>query len=327
LLSFEQHGAVLGLTQTGLRVTIPAKLPVQRCRRGNHCAEELLLLGPAQAGIAAWPKPLLAGVLKAVGRALDDARAGAPPSLPYWWLACQLALSGTVRRAEWKARWRTIEDKRPELGPRILRLGPYLVWHEHLLLLRDGLEQKLLKGKRNPLLTELTPATVSALAGADEEHIAPRVISLLAEKHGLVVVERSGAPVLELSGDLAPPPAHGTDLRVADEIVALFENDEGLSRAMLAKRYPAHKHVIHWLFASGILVDTGSGYVFTREQLRSILAALEERGLNIAEASTGVLRKDLGLKRPAAEALRAYLMKRYDISATETGDLAEEDDG
>ncbi|MBN2082824.1 hypothetical protein JW859_11555 [bacterium] len=306
-----EHQALLGLAAAEPAPSSPTRLPVQRGRRGSKPPEDLLLLGPAPRKIGSWPRPQLAGVLKAVGRALADAAGSAPPALPHWWLACQLALRGTIRRAEWKALWRSLGPDRPEYGARIERVGPLLAWREYLDQLVAEVGRRLSGAKRNPLLTELNVELAASLFNLQQSELAARVLQLAAEKYELSCADTEAGPVVTLAGALAPPPLSANDQRALAAMLALYGGEEGQPKSGLAERFPAQQHVIHWLFEAGRLVETQDGFVFTRVELDGYLTELATWGLPPGEIGVGDLRRRLGLKRRRAEALRGYLAARY----------------
>jgi len=307
----EEPTALIGLAAADPAPAQLGTLAVQRGRRGNKPPEELLLLGPAPKHIGSWPRPQLAGVLKAVGRALADAAQNASPTLPHWWLACQLALRGTIRRAEWKALWRGLGSERPEYGERIERIGPLLAWREYLDQLVAELGRRLSGPKRNPLITELNVELAGRLFNLEQPELATRVLELAAEKHELPLAGTEAGPVVTLAGELAPPPLSDNDARALKSVLALYTPEEGQPKSGLAARFPAQQHVIHWLFEAGRLVEVADGFVFTRDELDGYLAELATWGTPPGEIGVGDLRRKLGLKRRRAEALRAYLTARY----------------
>jgi len=307
----EAPGALIGLVAVDSVPAQPVALPVQRGRRGSKPPEDLLLLGPAPKNIGSWPRPQLAGVLKAAGRALADATESAPATLPHWWLACQLALRGTIRRAEWKALWRGLGVERPEYGERIERVGPLLAWREYLDQLVAGLGRRLSGGKRNPLITELDGELAANLFNLRQPELAARVLELAAERFELPLADTGAGPVVTLAGELAPPPLSDNDARALKSVLALYTPEEGQPKSGLAARFPAQQHVIHWLFEAGRLVEVADGFVFTRDELDGYLAELATWGTPPGEIGVGDLRRKLGLKRRRAEALRAYLTARY----------------
>jgi hypothetical protein len=322
---FAERRALLGLIRPAKNQTLEVTaFKVRPAADGQAEVATLQLICPAPRDLAAWPKPQRAGVMKAIGRALADMCTEAEPSLAQWWLACQLALRGCIPRTEWKACWQQIGGRQLEFGPRIEQQGAYLCWREFLDLRLHELRNYLGSDNRNPLLNELTPEVVNRVLKHIPPVICGRLLELLAEQHDLRLEYWHGEAVVRLEGELAAPEPPLEDSLVIGEIMDAFATGHGAARNILEERHPSHLHVIRWLFDAGWLVETGDGYVFTRNQLDRLLTKVLAWDLPPAQIGVGTIKNRLGLARRRAEALRAYLVEQFpDERASRSG--AEDD--
>lgn len=307
----ENLAACLGLltSDSGQLPAVPAELDVQRGRRGRKPPERLLVIGPPEVSSTELGRVRFTGMLKATARATRDA---APePGLAHWWLGLALAQSGYLERARWKQTWRGLGLSRPELGSRIERVGPWLVWAEHLERRLRELVKAITTGPPNPLRSELDVEVAMRLLKIPVRAVAGRLLEALATEHALRLTRIAGEPVVLLSGQLAPPPLAAPDAELVGAILASYAAGSGAGRPALAAQHPGRQHLVRWLFDAGLLVEAPDGYVFTRDQLRQHLATLSAPGGDWASASIRELKDRLGLKRRVAEALHAWLSATY----------------
>ncbi|MCB1220078.1 MAG: hypothetical protein H7A35_12875 [Planctomycetales bacterium] len=306
LVEFEERKAVLGTIAPRAQSSAlrHSSIQVKRGRLGNKAAETLLILNRLPVGLLENPGPVLKGMLKSVGRALDQINCNGRPHNLHWWLAIELAMKGWVRRQSVESLAAELDCNVPTFGPGIIPADGLYIWTEYLDRTIDQLEQQLESPKnRNPFNDRLVATTIANLLGIRDPGICAVLIGSFAQRHNCEVLP----DVQVLSCNLPTrfvSELDDEDRAIGDEIVALFENGEGVSRHSLEQKYPSSMHVIANLFLCGKLVASPEGFIFTREQLIRYRDILLAAGEDLSRPSVRVIKDECGLGRRAAESLQ-----------------------
>lgn len=313
LVVFEEFGAVLGIISPKSQTTAlrHSSIQVKRGRLGNKKAETLLVLNRLPLGFLEVPGPVLKGTLKAVGRALADINYTGRAHNLHWWMALEFALKGWVRTASLESLAVEMQCSPPQYNDNIVVEDGLLFWKEYLDRMLGKLEEQLESPKnRNPFFDRLVAATVMSFLGVREPAVCAALIRNFAQRHGCDMHADVQMPSCDLPrrfiSELSPE-----DAAIGEEVVALFADDEGISRGSLEQRFPSHMHVIANLFLSGRLVASPEGYIFTREQLLIFREKLSALGEDLANLSVRVIKDETGLGRKAAENLQSLFAELF----------------
>jgi len=282
---------------------------VQRGRRGSKPPERFFILGRSSAEFAEGAQVKVRGLLKAIERAIRAIAGTTDTTAEQWWLAVELARRGHLRRGRIaSAAGEDFLDA--ALNYECLgQAGNLVVWDEYTGRCADNLTKQLTTGKRNPLLTKLSPGIAKELLDLANLSLAEHVVKTLASRHGLETADGLFGQCAVLSGELAPPPLAEADQRVRDAVLTALEEGKVSGRHDLLKLDRSRPHVQAWMFSAGILIEAPDGYLFTDGQLCGWLAELAAAGIEPGQASVREIKDVLGLKRKPAEALRAWLVE------------------
>ncbi len=313
LVNFEERDAVLGILSPRSQSSAlrHSSIQVKRGRLGGKKAETLLILNRLPIGFLDSPGPVLKGFLKSVGRALDDIRLSGKAHNLHWWLALELALKGWVRRSSVVSVAEELDYRVPEFSEDIIADDGLYIWQEYLDRTINSLEEQLSSPKnRNPFNDRLVVTTITNLLGIRDPGICAVLIRSFARRHECEVHDDVLAPACPLPSrfisELSPE-----DAAVGEEVVALYDDNEGISRHALEQRYPSQLHVIANLFLSGRLVASPEGFIFTREQLIRYRDILLDAGEDLARASVREIKDRTQLGRRAAESLQSLFAELF----------------
>lgn len=288
-----------------------AVMEVHRGRVGGKAPERLVVMEKLTSEMLSWPAVRWQGKLKAAEAMLREWD-WHPGSITLLWLALQLALHDSAAKTELKAAADAYGDNAYGIPARVVRAGAWLAWGPQLDALAEKLSALLTQRRTaNPLRDELDVKATARLLALGKPALAEEVLQHFAKVNKLGAQRDHPTGLRVLLGNRYCPVLQPADAAVVRKIERLYQAGEGLPLMALRGEFPSHLHVIQWMLDAGRLVANAQGYIFTRQQLRQYLSKLP--AARVADGTVGVreIKDTLGLKRRAAEALRAYLVAKY----------------
>lgn len=313
LATFEDRNAVLGIIipKTQSSAMRHSRIQVKRGRLGSKPSETLLVLNRLPVQFNDAPGPVLRGILKSVGRALEAVQHEGRAQNLHWWLAIELAMKGYIRRTSVESVAEELGCRMPSFNGAVKSADGLFIWQEYLDRTVDQLEDALTAEKNaNPFRDSLQSCTICNLLDIRDQGLCSVIIDDFANRHGCPLRADVQAVSCELPDEFRTE-ASDEDRAVAESILASFAAGEGSSRHVLEKEYPSHRHVIARLFDSGKLVASPEGYVFTRKQLMDYRDMLIAAGEDLSRLSVRVVKDTTGLNRKGAESLQTLFAEMF----------------
>ena len=172
--------------------------------------------------------------------------------------------------------------------------------------------------KSNPLLEQVDLPLVMDWLKIKRAEIALVVLKAFAASIDHEIAPAPAQHVVLAGSGYPKRVATDEEQEIAAKMLAVFNDGEGSNRPALAKAFPAHQHIISWLFDARKLQTSPDGYVFTSEELDRFTNSLGH-AFGAPAPSVRDIKDKLELGRKKAEQLRSLLVSQKGSKTSNDG--------